>query len=249
MVQRATASRLISQLDHTSPTPLYFQVYNSLQQRIANTEFEVGKVLPSEAKMARYYGVSYATVKRAVKLLRDEGVVRHLPGRGNCVSAPQLHLDPTSRSHVTEAVRRSGGVPEWKILSQQWLTGPNAAADGLRIQRAKRLFHVELLLLSDSVPIGYHLVYLPAKTAKRAQVEQMSDEQLLDYLRDAPAAANCQTSRCLVAQLAEPAFADFLAVDTAQAIMKVDIQHTTIKGDFFQAQRSYYRGDRFSYTF
>ncbi|WP_101759855.1 GntR family transcriptional regulator [Oceanicoccus sp. KOV_DT_Chl] len=236
-------------LDTTSPTPLYFQVYTSLQERIANTEFKVGELLPSEQKMAHYYGVSYATIKKAVKILKEQGVVEHQAGRGTFVSEPVLHLDPTSRSHVTEAVRSSGGDPSWKILSRQWLMNPDAAADGLAIPRKKRLFHVEILLCADAIPIGYHLVYLPAKTAKKYQLDNLNDAQLLDYLRDAPTKENCSVTRCLVAQLADAKIAGLLRVELATAVMNIDVRHTTMDGEFFQVQRSFYRGDRFSYTF
>jgi len=242
-------SSLATSLDPSNPAPLYFQLYHLLVQRIANGEFKPGDSLPSHFKLAQYYGVSYGTVKSAVKMLAAEGLSQHKPGRGTYITSSKLNLDPISRTNVTDAIRQLGGKPEWLVLDKSWLTGPDEAATGLIIPPSKRLYCVALLLLSDKVAIGYHRVYLSAKIAKKHTFENIRDEALLDFLMLAPTNANCTSSRRLEARLAGDDIARLLNVDAAMAIMKIDINHSTADGSFFQAQRSFYRGDRFSYSF
>ena len=92
-------------------------------------------------------------------------------------------------------------------------------------------------------------MYLSAKTAKKNTLENIGDEALLDYLMLAPTKANCVASRRLEARLAGEDIAKLLNVDATMPIMKIDLNHSTTDGKFFQAQRSFYRGDRFSYSF
>ena len=73
-------------VDHDSPEPLYRQVAAILRERI-----EAGEIrsrLPSLKTIAQEYGVSHVTAEKAVALLREEGHVIVVIGRGAYVTAP-----------------------------------------------------------------------------------------------------------------------------------------------------------------
>jgi len=71
-------------VDHDSPEPLYRQVAGILRGHI-----ESGTVtarLPSLKTIAQEYGVSHITAEKAIALLRDEGLVVVVIGRGAYVN-------------------------------------------------------------------------------------------------------------------------------------------------------------------
>jgi DNA-binding GntR family transcriptional regulator len=67
-------------VDHDSPEPLYRQVAALLRGRIASGEF-TGR-LPSLKTIAQEYGVSHITAEKAMDLLKEEGLVVVVVGRG-----------------------------------------------------------------------------------------------------------------------------------------------------------------------
>lgn len=67
-------------VDHDSPEPLYRQVASLLRGRIQSAEIIAR--LPSLKTIAQEYGVSHITAEKAVRLLRDEGLVIAVIGRG-----------------------------------------------------------------------------------------------------------------------------------------------------------------------
>ena len=75
-------------VDHDGELALYLQIAAILRARIASGELQVGRPIPSEMTMAQQYGVSRLTVRKAVHLLRAEGLVRHAVGRGTFVQPP-----------------------------------------------------------------------------------------------------------------------------------------------------------------
>jgi GntR family transcriptional regulator len=81
-------------VDHEGELALYLQIAAILRARIASGELQVGRPIPSEMTMAQEYGVSRLTVRKAVHLLRAEGLVRHAVGRGTFVPPPP----PTTKS-------------------------------------------------------------------------------------------------------------------------------------------------------
>jgi len=73
-------------VDADSPTPLYQQVAALLRARI--TSGELTSRLPSLRTITQEYGVSHITAEKAVQVLRDEGRVVTVVGRGTYVKRP-----------------------------------------------------------------------------------------------------------------------------------------------------------------
>jgi DNA-binding transcriptional regulator YhcF (GntR family) len=70
-------------IDVTSPVYPYVQIADQLREAIARGE--ITYTVPSLWDIARDAGVSYNTVRRAFKILKDEGVIETIPGRGTFV--------------------------------------------------------------------------------------------------------------------------------------------------------------------
>ena len=69
-----------------SPELAYVQLANILAAKIQAGEIR-GR-LPSERDLAEEYGVAYGTVRRAMGLLRERGLVVSVHGRGTFVAEP-----------------------------------------------------------------------------------------------------------------------------------------------------------------
>jgi len=72
-------------VDQLDPTPLYVQLANVLRALIESGELKPRALLPSESHLQQQYGVSRGTVRTAVGILRDEGLVVTIGGRGTFV--------------------------------------------------------------------------------------------------------------------------------------------------------------------
>jgi GntR family transcriptional regulator len=65
--------------------PLYVQLARMLRDRITSGQLAHLDPLPSEDRLKDEYGISRDTVRRAVQVLRDEGLVFTVPHRGTFV--------------------------------------------------------------------------------------------------------------------------------------------------------------------
>lgn len=73
-------------VDHEAPTPLYLQVTAVLRGQIEDGTLS-GRV-PSAAMIAQQYEVAKGTAERALAILRDDGLIRSVMGRGHFVVPP-----------------------------------------------------------------------------------------------------------------------------------------------------------------
>ena len=61
---------------------MYRQLADLLREQIASGELAPRTPLPSAKTLAQEHGIAIGTVTRAVDVLREEGLVRTIPGRG-----------------------------------------------------------------------------------------------------------------------------------------------------------------------
>jgi GntR family transcriptional regulator len=96
-------------IDRSAPTLLHDQVAAQIRRSIADGEAKPGERLPPARDMAAVLGVNTNTVLRALRLLREEGVVEFRRGRGITVTAaPQAAgLVAAARDLLAQA-RRNG---------------------------------------------------------------------------------------------------------------------------------------------
>jgi GntR family transcriptional regulator len=73
-------------LDHESATPVYRQLASLLRSEITSGQLAPGKPLPSESTLMGEPGISRDTVRKAVGMLRDEGLVVTVQGKGSYVA-------------------------------------------------------------------------------------------------------------------------------------------------------------------
>lgn len=73
------------EVDQWDPTPVYQQIAAFLRADIEAGTLAPGDPLPSELVIQQEFGVARGTARAVVRLLREEGLVVTLPGRGTFV--------------------------------------------------------------------------------------------------------------------------------------------------------------------
>jgi GntR family transcriptional regulator len=73
-------------VDKHEPTQLYAQVAGEIRRAIADGEARPGERLPPAKDLAAVLGVNTNTVLRALRMLRDEGLLEFRRGRGISVA-------------------------------------------------------------------------------------------------------------------------------------------------------------------
>ncbi len=69
-------------IDHEGSTPVYLQLAALLRSMIESSEIPPDRPLPSVKSMMQTYGVAQGTAERAIRILKDEGLVRTVIGKG-----------------------------------------------------------------------------------------------------------------------------------------------------------------------
>jgi DNA-binding GntR family transcriptional regulator len=74
------------EIDYDAPEPPHRQIAAWLRARIESGELQPGRKIPSEKDIMGETGVARTTARRAVNVLREEGLVITYGGRGSYVA-------------------------------------------------------------------------------------------------------------------------------------------------------------------
>jgi len=73
---------------HDSPVPVYRQLAAIIRERIESGDLKPGYPVPSESQLTGEHGVSRDTVRKAMDILRGEGRIVTVQGKGSYVAEP-----------------------------------------------------------------------------------------------------------------------------------------------------------------
>ena len=75
----------MTKIDPTGPVPPYRQIAEIIRKRINSGEYPKNSRIPTESEMVETWEVARTTARRAIAVLREEGLVYTVPQRGTYV--------------------------------------------------------------------------------------------------------------------------------------------------------------------
>jgi GntR family transcriptional regulator len=169
-------------LEKNSPLPLYFQLQEALRIDIESGALKPGMQLPSEAEFCRRYGVSHATVKRALGNLVNQHLLYRLRGKGTFVAEPKIQKDPRKIQSFTEEMQTLGFLVSSRVLEVRTLPADPVIADKLQIAEEEPITLVRRLRRASDRPIALQSSYVPVAQCPNLLHEDLSGS-LYDVLR------------------------------------------------------------------
>jgi GntR family transcriptional regulator len=117
-------SLTLNPLDRSDPTLLHEQVAGAIRRAIADGEASPGERIPQAKDLAAELGVNTNTVLRALRVLRDEGVIEMGRGRSIRVTGrPDRGVVTIKMRELLEVARQHGYRKEDLILMLEKLPG------------------------------------------------------------------------------------------------------------------------------
>ncbi len=173
---RRPASRVLERtpsIDRTSFEPAYAQLAGILRHSIATGTLRPGDQLPSESQLCDRYGVSPMTVRRAINILIDQGVVKAEQGRGTFVKPVALSAASFQLAEL-QSLFSDPAHTTVQLLETRIVSADERIARKLAIPVRRRTIYMRRLLCMDGTPTLYHreyLIYDPARPIVESEME------------------------------------------------------------------------------
>ena len=197
----------------------YHQIADSIRRQITSGELAAGQVLPSEAALGSEHGASRVTIRKALELLRAEGLVDSRQGFGWLVAAETLPQALAGLVTIEQQLAESGRTSERRVLDFRFVDAPAEVEPSL----GPRVLEVRRLHLADGEPFARVTVWCRdelAESLSKSDVEQASFYELLDAEPGTSTRIGGAT-QTIGAEIVSPEDAELLGVPTTTAALVV----------------------------
>ena len=141
---------------------LYAQIADELRNNIQQAIYQSGDKLPTEAQLSERFGVNRHTVRNAIAILKDEGLVRVDRGRGTFVAATPIQYPIGKRVRYNENLKAQGIKASYQTIKAIEIPADKAIATALNIAIGAKVILIERLSLADNQPISIAGSYFPS---------------------------------------------------------------------------------------
>ncbi len=134
-------------------------------QKIMETEarevFSPGERLPTEQELAERFGVNRHTVRRALGVLEQKGLVRIEQGRGTFVREDVVDYSLGLRTRFSENLLRQSRAPGGRLLDASETTARGRVAEALALAPGSPVIHLEVSGQADGKPLNVASSWFP----------------------------------------------------------------------------------------
>jgi len=141
--------------------PAYLRIADEVAEQIGAGVYRAGDQLPTEAQLRAQYGVSPMTVRRAISILLDRGLVTTTQGKGTFVRSLDLGEAIFRLQDITGAWADDASV-EVLLLEARILRADQRVAAMLHLSPGDKVVFLRRLIRRRGVPLVYqseHVVY------------------------------------------------------------------------------------------
>jgi DNA-binding GntR family transcriptional regulator len=170
-------------LDRLSPVPLYYQLAQNMETAIRSGRLSSGSHLDNEIELARQLGVSRPTVRRAIAVLANRGLVIRRHGIGTLVMPVRVRRS-VRLSSLYDDLAEAGQTPSTRLLAFETAPAPAEVANSLKLTRGTRVLHFERLRLASHQPIALMRNFLPLSLKEIVTEESLQTTGLYRVLRE-----------------------------------------------------------------
>jgi GntR family transcriptional regulator len=157
----------------------YQAIADDLRARIDAGEFAAGRLLPSESELSESFAASRVTVRRALDVLRDEGLLDSRQGFGWFVAADPLRQSLAHLGTIESQLAAEGRDPARRVIDFRFVAAPTRVRDVLD---AETVLRVRRINLADGQPFALVTVWCPERfgtALSRADVERSPFYELI----------------------------------------------------------------------
>ncbi len=135
--------------------PAYAQLAAIIRRQIAAGIYPPGEKIPSESSISKKYGISAMTVRQAVGVLIDQGLVVRVQGSGTFVKPLALTESRFDLDSIKQIFQDPGRI-HVKVLQLNLARADAIAVQKLHLAANARIIIIRRLLLRDEEPIMFH---------------------------------------------------------------------------------------------
>jgi GntR family transcriptional regulator len=170
-------------LNRDSYVPYYLQIYNDLKSRINKLVYKPDQVLPSENELVEEFHVTRATIRNAIKKLKDEGMVRTEKGKGSFVNPPKIVQNLNKIYSIGRDFTEEGYKLERELIEIYEELPSSDVRERLDLEENEAVIVTKIVRGVEGIPVVFQMSYLPIKIVPEMAPSEIKTKTIYEVLK------------------------------------------------------------------
>ena len=236
------SNRLIAAL------PLYLQIAESLLERVESGELRPGDRLPPERVLSEMLEVNRMTVRRALRLLENRGLLLRRQGHGTFIADPKIERQASQLTSFTVGMRQRGLQPGARIVSLEQRPAEASVSNLLELPVSAAVYAILRLRSLNQEPVLLERYTIPVGRFPGLDRYDLEARSLYEVFRTEYGVAIARARQSLEPVIATEFEADLLGVPPGAPLMLEWRLSFDAAGLPIEHGKDLYRGDRFRFV-
>lgn len=226
-----------------SNSPIYMQLAHRLRLLIEDGDFKAGEALPSERDLCTIMGASRVTVRKAIELLIEDGLLSRRQGSGTYVT-PRIQAPGSFLSSFSEDAEARGEATDTIWMMKVVAPATEEEARILELSGNAQVARLSRVRMAGGEPLAIENAVVPAEMLPDISQLGNSLYQALDQRGNRPVTGQQK----IRAALAGPTEASLLSIPENTEILRIERVTRRADGRPVELTRSAYRGERYEFV-
>lgn len=227
--------------------PLYQVVYDGILQRIEAGEFLPHDRLPSENKLCELFSVGRNTIRRALSVLVNDGILKTIAGSGTFVTDSRLTKTAEYLFGMTQEMNLRGKMITSQVLDAKLISADPFLTRRLRVQLGAEIVFLYRVREMDGEPVAIERAYLPHAFCPGILKFDFSKVSLYQTLSKVYGKSPSYAEQEIEASLATPEIARLLKLTQPAVVLAFHRETCLEMGEVIEYVDSELRADRFRF--
>lgn len=225
--------------------PMYIKLYEKILKNIENKKYNTSEKLPSENDYAKEFNVNRHTIRQALSLLKDEGFIYTIKGKGNFIANIKVPYSISNKSSYTSKILDLGYEPKTKLLNADIIEPSVEVAKQLGLNNKLKVIELKLLRYANDLPISvtysYFDAFLYRKIIDNLNCEPFSLYKILE--KSYPSLEITKISTVFESLSTNKELSKLLMMPSNSPILAASTLSKDQYGNFVEYGTAYFRGD------
>lgn len=234
------------ELDHSKNEALYLQIKDILVRRIQEGVWAEYSLIPTERELMKEFNVSRSTVRQAISILVQTGLLEKTQGRGTIVKPQKLVGRLGRLKGFAEEVAEKGQDPQSKLIRAGFKDQLFTEKAMLDVNENESILLVERIRLADETPIALERTCWPHDIGTILMQYDLNAARYYDILENHNIYLN-KAHEKIAAINATQDEADLLGIRPGEALLEMNRLSFGMDNHPIEYTKTKYRSDQYHY--
>ena len=228
---------------------IYIQIADELRTNIEEAVYQPGDKLPTEKNLSARFNVNRHTIRNAIAVLKEEGLIRVDRGRGMFVAKTPVKYPIGERVRYNESLEAQGIKASYEKLKALEIPAEGAIADTLKIDIGAPVVLIERIGLANDRPISIGSSYFPSELFPHLIKFWQSYSSISKLLKEIYDRDHIRLSTHVSARIIREADARLLQISLNQPILLAESINVDGDGTVIEYGVTRFSGDKMELVF